>query len=224
MLELSVFIDESGDNSLNEAYHIVTLVMHDQSNDLADSIARYEHSLYQRGLPNIPFHAVDLLNGHEGYRGLDAQTRAKMLASFRVFFRHLPISYKSFVFKTREFESTQEISDALRRQLVNFIFDHLAYFQGFASVKIYYDGGQSAVTTALHKALDYALSRNAITYRPAADAEYHLSQAADYICLIELAELRYRAGSRSPTYEKFLGGHQKFKHGFLRETRAKHFE
>lgn len=71
--------------------------------------------------------------------------------------------------------------------------------------------------------VDYALSRNAVVYRPAAASGYRLSQAADYICTVELAELRYRTHACTPTYEKFFGGHQKFKHGVLREVRAKRF-
>lgn len=221
MLELSVFIDESGADDLREAYYLVTLVLHEQGSPIGESIARYERSLAQRGLPVIPFHAVDLLNGQGSYRGLGPEARSRMLSSFRVFFRHLPIAYRTFAFKTREYAGASEVSDSLRRQIVNFIFDNLEYFQRFDTLKIYYDGGQSSVTTALHKALDYAVARNAVVYRPAASAEYVLSQAADYICMVELAELRYRAGACTPTYEKFLGGHQKFKHGMLREVRAK---
>lgn len=56
-------------------------------------------------------------------------------------FRHLPISYKVFVFKTHRYRTLKQIADAMRREIIDFIFDNLSWFQQFDAVKIYYDGG-----------------------------------------------------------------------------------
>ena len=117
MADLSIFIDESGADGLSSRYYLITLVLHDQSNTLSEGIGRYEAALANKGLPNIPFHASPLLNGH----------------------------------------------------------------------------GQ----------------------------DYRLSQAADYICTIELTELKYLSGTQTATDERFFGGHVKFKKGPLKEARAK---
>lgn len=55
----------------------------------------------------------------------------------------------------------------MRREIIDFIFDNLSWFQQFDAVKIYYDGGQGSVSSALHKAIDYALAKNAVIYKPA---------------------------------------------------------
>lgn len=60
MRELSIFIDESGSDNLSDYYYILTIVLHDQSNNLDYSIKLYENSLKQKHLPNIPFHASPL--------------------------------------------------------------------------------------------------------------------------------------------------------------------
>lgn len=39
-----------------------------------------------------------------------------------------------------------------------------------------HDDGQQSIARALHRAIDYALSKNAVTYRPTSAADYHLSQ------------------------------------------------
>ena len=52
MKELSVFIDESGDfGEITErpCYYLVTLVFHNQENDISDKVKKLEKSVKQRG-------------------------------------------------------------------------------------------------------------------------------------------------------------------------------
>lgn len=221
MSELSLFLDESGSDNLRDTYYILALVVHDQGDALDGDIARYRASLLAKGLPDIPFHATPLLNGHDDYEGMDLATRKRLLSTFRVFFRHLPIRYGWIVLKTKEFSTLEDVSAAMRRKIVEFLFDNLAYLQGFGEVKIYYDDGQQSIAGALHRAIDYALAKNAVTYRMASPAHYRLSQAADYICTMELTALKYQDKTSTATDEKFFGSWSQFKKGILKEVRAK---
>ena len=54
MRELSIFVDESGSDGLSDRYHLLTVVMHDQSDSIANSIEAYEDALRAKGLPGIP--------------------------------------------------------------------------------------------------------------------------------------------------------------------------
>ena len=56
MRELSVFVDESGNSGDDAKYYLLTLVLHDQSDDVFEHIGRYENTLAQRGLQDIPLH------------------------------------------------------------------------------------------------------------------------------------------------------------------------
>ena len=49
MRELSVFVDESGSDGLSDRHYLLTVVMHDQSESIADSIAAYEGALRAKG-------------------------------------------------------------------------------------------------------------------------------------------------------------------------------
>ena len=109
---------------------------------------------------------------------------------------------------------------AMRKRLVDFLFDKLTYFQDFDVVKIYYDDGQKSVARAIHKAVDYALAKDAVTYRLASSADYRLSQIADYICTMELTALKYADKASSATDEKSFGSWSQFKKGILKEVRA----
>ena len=222
MDELSIFVDESGSDNMQMTYYLVTLVFHDQDTDLSESIEHYEQALRDKRLPDIPFHASPLLNGHDDYRGMSMETRKRLLSAFRVFFRHLPITYVTFTFEVNNYDSVVQMSNSMRQELVNYLFNNLPMLQKYRVVKIYYDGGQSSVTEALHKAIDYALSKNAIVYRPAIASEYRLSQAADYICTAELTALKYQHNRATATDEKFFGSWNRFKKGVLKEVQSKH--
>lgn len=41
MSELSLLLDESGSDNLRDTYYILALVVHEQSDDLGENIARY---------------------------------------------------------------------------------------------------------------------------------------------------------------------------------------
>ncbi len=85
MRELSIFVDESGSDGLSDRYYLLTIVMHDQSDDIAASIESYERALRSKGLPDIPFHASPLMNGKDSYSSLELGTRKMLLSTFRVF-------------------------------------------------------------------------------------------------------------------------------------------
>ncbi len=221
MKELSCFLDESGSDNLRDKYCLLTLVLHEQSDSLGEVIAPYEFSLAARGLPDVPFHAGPLMSGHDAYEGMGVEERRQLLAAFRVLFRHLPIRHRTFAFPMREFATPEDVSVAMRRAIVDFVFDSLEYFRGFDVVKIYYDQGQHSIDVALHRAMDYALAREAVRYRVATASDYRLAQAADFVCTMELAALRYRDGEATATDEKFFGSWTQFKKGILKEVRAK---
>lgn len=205
MRELSIFVDESGSDGLSDRHYLLTVVMHDQSENIANSIAAYEGALRAKGLPDIPFHASPLMNGKDQYSGLDLRTRKMMLGSFRVFFRHMPVKYHTFAYATKQFASL----------------DKLAELQSYDMVKVYYDNGQHSIAESLHRAVEYALSKDAVVYRSAQPSEYRLSQAADYICTMELTAIKYAEHTATATDEKFFGKWSDFKKGILKETRKK---
>ena len=221
MREISIFADESGDKSDNTRYFLLTLVFHNQSDSIAEQVWTYERSLANADLPNVPFHSEPLLNGHGDYEYLLPEQRKKLLSGFAALVRYLPIEYRTFVYRRREFESPEKLEQRMRRDIANLIRDHIEYFQGFDHVKIYYDKGQSALTKALKEAFSYALAKESMVIRNADYHSYRLSQAADFICGIELAAVKYEHHEETSTDVKFFGGIGSFKRNWLKQVRAK---
>lgn len=219
--ELSIFADESSGRGGTSRNFLLTFVLHDQSEPIAGAVERYEESLRRAGLPDIPFHSEPLLNGHGPYENLDMAQRKRLLASFGVLVQRLPVSYRTFAYRRSEVGEVAVLEARMKRDISAFLFDHLAFFQNFDEVKVYYDNGQDVVRRALDQSIGFALSREAVVRRASAMADYRLSQVADYLCTLELAALKYDAGEDGATYGKFFGGVGSFKRNWLKQARRK---
>ena len=221
MLEASLFVDESGESGTQSKYYLLTLVLHEQSDDISQIISLYENDLHAKGLPDIPLHASPLMYSKDNYAGMDIQDRKRLLQSFFIMLQHMPIKYHTFSYKKSDLCNGVALEFRIKRDIVNFIFNNLDYFQRFDKVKIYYDDGQKVVTKALHDAVEYALSTEAVMYKNGSPKDYRLAQAADLICTLELAALKFEAGETTKTYAHFFGTYGYFKKNWLKKIRRK---
>ncbi len=221
MLEISLFADESGESGSESKYYLLTLVFHEQDDDISRSIGAYESDLRAKGLPDIALHACPLMNGHDEYEGMDIQDRKRLLQSFFTMLQHMPIKYHTFSYRKDEFPGSDALGARIRRDIVNLAFDNLGWLQGFDRVKVYYDDGQQVVTKALHDAVEYALSTEAVTYKDGGPKDYRLAQAADLICTIELTALKLEAKEATKTDDRFFGSFGSFKKNWLKKIRKK---
>lgn len=219
MGDLSIFVDESGEQGSESKYYLMTLVFHDQSQDIAVRLSQYKQALADAQLPDIPLHASPLMNGHDDYGNLDPSVRKRLLSTFFVMFQRLPVRYATFLYRKSEFDNIDMLSVRMKRDVVNYLFDHLSFFQSFDKVKVYYDGGQPTITDALHSSIGFALSKDAILYRKGSPSEYRLVQAADFVCAIELADCKYRQNEQTATDERFFGTYGNFKRNWLKQVR-----
>ena len=109
----------------------------------------------------------------------------------------------------------------MKRDLADHLLAHLDAFQQYDAIKVYYDNGQQIVSNALHAAIDYALSKDAIIYRKSSPKDYRLEQAADFLCMIELTALKYQAGKDTATDRKVFCTWRQFKQNYLKPMRRK---
>lgn len=222
--DLSIFVDESGDQEGRSKYYVLTLLFHDQAVDLAAYVARQEHGLTTRRLDVLPFHTAAVLNGHEDYENKTLEERKSYFSQFFLTVQKLPITYHSFIYRRSEFQTKDDLSNRMRRDVTNLLFDHLAWLQSFDHVKVYYDNGQQIVGNALHAAVEYVLSRNSLVYRITKSTDFLLAQAADLLCSIELTATKIQHGEYSGTEQKFYGSERMFKRNYLKYMKRKRLE
>ena len=219
MRELSVFVDESGNSGHDSKYYLLTLVFHDQDDSLAPLIASYEQTLSQRGLRNIPLHLNPLMRANGDYTNFDVAARRHMLTCFSTFANKGPFTYHVFSYTKAHFAQDGDLFARMKRDLVNYLFDNLGFFQSFDQDKIYYDNGQAEVTRVLHSAFEYVLGVQVVIYKDGRPADYRLQQVADYACGIELAALKYANGEQAAAEKIFFGTWRDFNKGFLKKIR-----
>lgn len=218
--ELSIFVDESGDVGEMSRFYLITLVFHNQSNDIAPTISFYKQVLFDSGLCDTPMHLGPLLTGHDEYENMGVQVRKRLLARFEMFSEHLPFLYTTLSYEKSLFnDDVNKLLLRMKRDLMLLFFDNLEYFQQFDAVKVYYDNGQSIVTSALHDSIEYVLSKDAVIYKDAKPKQYRLSQLADYICSLELTALKYQTHDDRPTDRLFFGSWGNFKKSYLKKIR-----
>ena len=220
---LSIFSDEAGQQDMSESYYLLTVVTHEQDDSIDAIVADYERRLADHGLPNIPFHMKDLLHGHFDYSGYKQEVRKGQLVHFNALVRQLPISYRTFSYSSYD-TTASNLTARMRRDLVNFAYDHLEWFQSFDSVPVYYDHGQSAVTNALRQAFDLIVGSQAVNYRHISYKDYRLAQVADYLCSVEHIATLYAARGQSNTHDKFFGMPGSFRRNYLKPARRKLME
>ena len=88
-------------------------------------------------------------------------------------------------------------------------------------MKVYYDNGQDIVKQALDRSVGKVFSKGVVRRRKTPMTDYRLEQAVDYICIIELALVKYQAKEVGETYNKFFGGIGSFKRNWFSKGHVK---
>nr|WP_204314254.1 hypothetical protein [Bifidobacterium avesanii] len=205
-------------------YYLITLVFHVQSTPITAHIEKYERHLIDSSLPDIPFHAGPLFNGHDDYENIPFADRKRLFFAFFTLARNLPFRYVTFAHRKSMFDGDRIRFEAqLKRDLANFFLSHLAEFQSYETIKVYYDNGQQIVSNALKASIGYALSKEAIVYRDAQPKDYRLEQTADLLCTVELTALKFDAGEDTATDRKMFRNRRDFRKNYLKILRRKQF-
>lgn len=222
MKELSIFVDESGDFGEYDhraPYYIISMVLHNQQDDISNELQVLEQELNNLGLPNHCIHSGPVIRSEEEYRGYDLADRKRMLMKLMTFIRHLDIQFKSIYIEKKHIEDSVEATGKLSKKLALFIRENYAFFCGFDMVKIYYDNGQVEITRILSSVFN-ALLEN-VEFRKVIPADYRLFQVADFICTLKLTELKMEKHRLSKSELSFFGDERTLKKNYLKPLAKK---
>ena len=225
MKTLSIFVDESGDFGEYEQhapYYIVTMVFHDQSNDISSNINVLNNTLKQIGYGDEQaVHTEPLIRREPPYQYFQPNERRAIFAKLYYFTLGCDIKYKSFVFKKSEYENSFKLEARMARDLSQFLRENLEYFQSFEKVILYYDNGQHELNRILNTVLATQLADYDV--RKVIPSEYRLFQVADLICTLELLKVKIEHGKLSNSEERIFHSKRDLKKDFLKGIRKKEF-
>ena len=217
MKELSVFIDESGDfGEITErpAYYLVTLLFHDQKNEIASNVKRLEDSTMNSGFDFEYIHTGPVIRREDVFSGLSIDERRKLLFKMLNFIVSSPIAYEMAVVNRKEAPDKISLSGRLGREISNVRVHHQAFFDGFDKIIVYYDNGQIELGAIRNTVFSIHFSN--VEFRKAEPQKYRLLQAADFICSMELLKIKKNENRLSKSERQFFYKPQELKKTFFK--------
>lgn len=204
--ELSIFIDESGDFgpvTKHSPFYIVSLVLHDQSDDISGQLDHIHDALVMRRMPaDHAIHTAPLIRREHEYIWLDVPARRSIFRVLVDFVRKVEITHHSWVFAKKEFPDVDKLIAALSRELGAFIRENVEFFNSWDRIVIYYDSGQKELTNIVNSVFNAHLSTAEV--RKVVPSDYSLFQAADLICTLALLRAKIETVGLSPSERTFF--------------------
>ena len=222
MKELSIFIDESGDfgeYAMHSPYYIITMVFHDQNNDIRLAVDKLNRELSYLNLDNLCIHTGPIIRKEEIYSDMPLEKRRRIFNKMVAFIRQIDIKYKFFYIEKKHIFDTVEATGKLSMQISRFIREHYNEFLSFDNVKIYYDNGQVEVRKMLSSVF-HTLLPNPI-FRKVMPKEYKLFQAADLFCTLTLIKLKLDSHIFSKSETIFFANTRDLKKNYLKPLSKK---
>lgn len=220
---LSVFIDESGDfgeYNYHSPYYMVSMVLHEQKNDLSDEICFLDKRITELGFPIHAIHSGPLIRREDFYfRYSDFEKRKSLFNAMYQFTRKCNIKYISPFIKKSECSDFLQMKAKLSKAILMELNRNFEYFNSFDKIIIYYDNGQNELTKILISVFNELFLN--VEFRKVSPSEYKLFQTADMICTLELLALKAEHNQFTKSEREFFTSERDFKKCRLKEIRKK---
>ncbi|MCF0129928.1 MAG: DUF3800 domain-containing protein [Pseudobutyrivibrio sp.] len=218
---LSVFVDESGDfgklDTKSPFYH-VTMVLHEQTNDISDNVNRLESLLANWGYPNHYIHVGPLIRREKPYTEELRENRKHIFNALFQFIQHAPIQYITLSMNKAKCNNQTKLAytDHLSKLLAVVLKENMEYFMSFSKIILYYDYGQDELVRILTTTFNILFMN--VEIRHVAPADYRLLQVADFICTVEMTDEK---NELSKSEKDFFWSARDFKKNILKPIRKK---
>ena len=222
---LSLFVDKSGDFGTytpHSPYYLFSLVMHGQDAPIKDAVANLDKKIHEHGFDPHAIHTGPIVRNEGFYQNYSFVERKRLFNDLLLFIRQIEISYHCFKIDKKDCAGSNQMVEKLSKQFAAFIKDHLVYFSSFDRIVVYYDYGQSEITTILTSVLNSLI--NDVEFRHVQPYQYKLFQVADMICTLELVKIKYDTNTVSNSEQHFYGTKKNFKDYYYKTITKKRME
>ena len=217
MKELSIFIDESGDFgkfSNHSPYYIISLVFHEQNQDISSQLKNFNNKLIQLGFINHSIHTAPIIRKELSYIDIDLVLRRKLLSFTMGFIRNIDIKWTTISITKKQFNNFDEEISKLAKELSNFIKNNISYMLSFDNIKIYYDNGQTEIKTLINSVFSSNLPN--VIMKNILSTDYRLFQVADFICTFDLLNKKYNTKQLSKSELIFFESERNLYRNYLK--------
>jgi hypothetical protein len=220
--QLSIFIDESGDFGdylPHSPHYIVAMLFHEQQVDIRSAVQQLNKKVCELGYQTHALHTGPLIRREKDYLNLSIDERKSLLTTLVQFCRHVDVRYTVLHVDKKDCNDIIELTAKLSKLIRDFVDRHLAYFQSFYEIIVYYDNGQIELTRILTSTLSVLLTN--VSFRKVKPSEYKLFQLADMFCSLELTAIKFNLKTVTHSETEFFHSHKDFKKNYLRKIRSK---
>ena len=121
MNDLSIFVDESGDfgkYARHSPYYIVTMVFHDQSNDISPNVQRLNSAIQSLGYSSdFVIHTAPLIRKEEVFASVSPNERRALFSKLFFFVLKSDIQYKTFIFEKKQFTDPFKLEGKMAKEI-----------------------------------------------------------------------------------------------------------
>lgn len=107
-----------------------------------------------------------------------------------------------------------ELSGKLAKELKIMLDDNFEYFSKFDKIIVYYDNGQIELSSILNAIMSTCLSN--VEFRTAEPQKYKLLQVADFVCTLELLNIKRAKNLLSNSEKQFFFKAQELQKTFIK--------
>lgn len=222
MKVLSIFVDESGDFgpcSSHSPYYLFSLVFHEQENVIYTEVDNLNRKMQEHGFDIHAIHTGPIIRNEGYYQNYSPDDRKRLFNDLLLFTKRVNIKYHVVSVDKKQAVGNNQLVDMLSKQLGLFLNEKLEYFTSFDKIIVYYDYGQSEITTILTSVLNALFSE--VEFRHVQPYEYKLFQVADMICTLELSKLKFDNNKISKSEENFYETRREFKNYYYKTIKKK---
>ena len=222
---LSCFIDESGDfgpYELHSPYYLVSVVLHDQRDDIKDKISVMEARTANEGFKTHAIHTGPLIRREGVYINELYETRKHLFNILFYFALHIPYRYFCIKLNKKHIDNNIKQAEVIRNDLQAELLKHKVFWEQFDRIIIYYDNGQTELTKIIYSVFFSRFTN--VEMRRVKPADYKLFQVADLCCTIELIHEKEKHNEMTRSEMDFFNGRQNFKKDYYKKLKQKRLD
>ena len=222
MKELSVFIDESGDFGKPvylPSNYLVTFIFHNQAQDISDCVAKLNESISQAGFSIDYIHMGPMIRREDIFKSFSLDERRNLAYKMLNFYNHCNIKHHTVAINRKEAGNKIELSGKIAKEIKAMFDCHMDFFLQFDKIIVYYDNGQTELSAILNAI--FATYFSNVDFRTAEPQKYKLLQAADFVCTLELLNIKRENKQLSNSEKQFFYKSKELQKTFLKAISKK---
>ena len=195
------------------------MIFHDQKYNIDNEVTQLEQSLSQSGTGIEYIHTGPVIRREDIFKNLSLDDRRKLIYKILNFYNKCVIKHHTVIVNRKEAPNKISLSGRLAKEISNVIRAYSDYFYQFDKVIVYYDNGQTELSSVLNAVFSILL--NNVEFRKAEPQKYRLLQSADFVCSIELLKIKQGEKRLSKSEKLFFYKPQELKKTFFKSIDKK---